>query len=594
MLTQTTDQQETNAPAPPAAKKNQADTAPPRGMQTATLEGTFRAFATGAVIAGAFAVMSIYLGLRVGFSVNLSIPAALLSVAFWRAAGVGLRGMQPFGMLEANIAQTSASAGSSVAGAGLVAAIPAYLLLESATLDFVQLSLWVFTVCLVGLLAAALVREQYIANEELPFVVGVASAETLKELYASGTNAMRRVWVMVTSAVVAAVGTLPTISQLGLSIPAKFVLPGSIAGVNLATLRWELAAQPLLIGLGGLIGLRISVSIFLGAIIATALSIQHELHRDPFLTYDWLTWTGAAMIVAASLTALVFSWRSIQASIIGIGRLSGSKPSVIVGIATIALLAVALQVTLFGIAIWLAALAILFAMILAFVAGRIAGEVGIVPSAPLAKVSQISFGAIDPANVATNTMAAGMAAGAASQGADLLNDLKCGEIVGATRARQFVAQLVGCAIGTLAGCAFFIYALPAPAEIVSSDSGFEAIGVKLISRVATFFRDGTSALPAGIQSWLFGLAIAAAVLAIIEKLAPRKIRDFVPSAASVGFGVIFGPGIALLILLGALTAAAAKKLAPTWSKNYLTVACTGLIIGGIMMEIVRLILKSET
>ena len=82
---------------------------------------TFRAVALAIVLAMILAAANTYLGLFAGMTIASAIPAAVVSMAVLRALGGG-------GILENNIVQTGASAGSSIAS-GVIFTIPALVIL---------------------------------------------------------------------------------------------------------------------------------------------------------------------------------------------------------------------------------------------------------------------------------------------------------------------------------------------------------------------------------------------------------------------------------------------------------------------------------
>src|SRR5262245_36548423 len=84
-------------------------------------EFTLRAIAAGVALGMVFGAANAYLGLRVGLTVSASIPAAVMTVALFRA--LRLRAT----ILEANLSQTIASASTSLAS-GTIFTIPALFL----------------------------------------------------------------------------------------------------------------------------------------------------------------------------------------------------------------------------------------------------------------------------------------------------------------------------------------------------------------------------------------------------------------------------------------------------------------------------------
>ena len=82
---------------------------------------TFRAVLLSVILAVVLAAANTYLGLFAGLTIATAIPAAVVSMAVLRLLGGGT-------ILENNIVQTGASAGSSIA-AGVIFTIPALIIL---------------------------------------------------------------------------------------------------------------------------------------------------------------------------------------------------------------------------------------------------------------------------------------------------------------------------------------------------------------------------------------------------------------------------------------------------------------------------------
>jgi len=85
---------------------------------------SFKAVFLGALFGVIFGAANAYLGLRVGLTISTSIPLAVISVAVFRALSP-LLGKST--ILDANIAQTTGSASSSLAS-GIIFTIPALFL----------------------------------------------------------------------------------------------------------------------------------------------------------------------------------------------------------------------------------------------------------------------------------------------------------------------------------------------------------------------------------------------------------------------------------------------------------------------------------
>ena len=124
-----------------------------------------------AVIMGA---ANVYLGLKVGMTVSASIPAAVVSMLLLRV----LLGRQS--VLEANQAQTAASAGGSLA-AGIIFTMPALVLVGVwHEFDLVLTTLVALAGGLLGIVLMIPMRRVFVTAGSLPFPESVACAAVLR------------------------------------------------------------------------------------------------------------------------------------------------------------------------------------------------------------------------------------------------------------------------------------------------------------------------------------------------------------------------------------------------------------------------------
>lgn len=562
---------------------------------------TLRAVLTGALMGAGLSLCNIYLGLKIGWGMNMSVTAALLAFGFWQVA-VRLFKLPSFGVLENNINQTGASAGASISSAGLVAPIPALALLTGQTLSWPQLSVWVLSVGLVGVVAAIAVRKQLLVDGGLVFPGGVATGETLKEMYAHGQDAIDRVRMLLGGAAAGAMSKLANILWHPPHIVAPVTLGagGKVAtGYTLANLTFSLEPSLLMVATGGIIGLRASISMVLGAVLAWLVLGPMALEQgwmapgpvDPragwFSTgVKWLLWPGVTMMVVASLTSFAFSAKSLVATVQGMRSGSKAAPDltdvsrpVLLGALLVVLVAsTTLQVALFDIKPWLAALGVLLSLLLAVVAGRVSGETGVTPVGAMGKVTQLTFGVLDPSNAASNLMAANVTGGAASQCADLLHDIKSGQILGSYPKHQYVAQAGGVLGGSLVGSAAYLVLIPDPKNQLLTDE-WAAPAVATWKAVAEVFQQGISAMPPMALEAMGIAAVVAIVLTLVEKLAPKKITRFVPSPVSLGLAFTIQGYTVLAFLFGAALMEISRKVAPEKTEKYGIVLCAGIIAG---------------
>ena len=165
-----------------------------------------------ATLAMVLAAANTYLGLFAGLTIASAIPAAVVSMAVLRVLGGST-------ILENNIVQTGASAGSSIA-AGVIFTIPALIILGYWQ-DF-QYS-WVLAIAglggLLGVLFSVPLRRSMIVEDPLPFPEGKAAAEVLK----AGENPGPGLKILGVSAVLGALVKLVDESALS-ALAAKEIL----------------------------------------------------------------------------------------------------------------------------------------------------------------------------------------------------------------------------------------------------------------------------------------------------------------------------------------------------------------------------------
>ena len=590
---------------------------PPTDATTPQL--TFRAVGTGMLFGGLLSLCNIYLGLKIGWGMNMSITAALLGFGFWQVSTRAFK-LRKFGLLENNINQTAASAGASISSAGLVAPIPALTMLTGRTLSFMELSIWVLSVALVGVVVAVGLRKQMLVVDNLPFPGGVATGQTLKEIYAKGAEAMARVRMLLAGMVAGALGKLAEV----LKLVSKVAFPGSLSttsggvmagkghtAISMKNLGFALDPSIMMVAVGAIIGMRAAASMMLGAVIAWLVVAPEVMElgwaspgeADPGAMWfgplvKWMLWPGVAMMVTASLTSFAFSGKAILNAFRRTGDTTEDPHDVprklhLIAIAVVSAISVVLQVWLFDIGIGLAIFGVLLTFVLAIVAGRVSGETGVTPVGAMGKVTQLSFGVIDPGNAASNLMAANVTGGAASQCADLLHDLKSGLMVGSVPRYQIISQACGVVSGAFMGSAAYLVLIPDPKNQLLTDE-WAAPAVAQWKAVAEVFQQGLEAMPQGaIEAMAVG-AVAGIVLSILEKTLPKKLATWVPSPVSIGLAFAIPAYYAFSFFLGAVIYEVAKKVSDSWTKRFAIVLAAGIMAGESLMGVADAIYKMVT
>jgi putative OPT family oligopeptide transporter len=577
---------------------------------------TLRALATGMLLGAVLSLCNIYTGLKIGWGTNMSITAVLLAYAVWLVPSK-LFGRQPFGILENNLNQAAASAGAAISSSGLVAAIPALTMLTGKTLAWHWLVVWTFSVSAVGVVVAVAMRRQMLLVDKLPFPFGIATGETLREMYARGREAVTRVLVLLGAGVVAAVTkTVQELIELKpWGVPGAISATGVLAQkkvgmITLKNLGFAFEPSLLFLGVGALIGIRAGVSLLIGVVVGWGLLAPMALERGwaaPGKPDDiwfgpvvqWLLWPGVALMVTASLTSFALSGRSVIAALRGArgagtdateSREEVSRRTLARALCVVLVLTVVCQIALFGIRWWVAILAMLLTFVLAIVAGRVTGETGITPVGPMGKVTQLTFGLVAPGDPTANLMAANVTGGAASQCGDLLVDLKTGTMLGAWPRFQAWSQACGVFAGALTGSAAYLLLIPDPAGMLLKPD-WPAPAVAQWKAVAEVFQKGLAGIPPGALHAMTIAAAAGVAFALAAHFAPPRLKPWIPGATSVGLAMVVPAYYSIAMFVGALLAALVARVWPSWSARFVAVVASGVIAGESLAGVVFAVKK---
>ena len=218
------------------------------------------AVAMGALLGLVFAASSTYLGLKIGLTVSASIPVAVLSITLFRWLKLGGT------ILENNIAQTTGSAGESLA-AGVAFTLPS-LLIMGFEVELVRILLVALLGGLIGVLMMIPLRHGLIVKEhgKLAYPEGTACADVLIVGEKGGTEAKR---VFLGFFVGLGYAFLNLINKLWLDT-AMFK---DVVGEKLkkATLAFEVS--PPMLGVGYIIGPKVSANMLAGGLLAWVVLI---------------------------------------------------------------------------------------------------------------------------------------------------------------------------------------------------------------------------------------------------------------------------------------------------------------------------------
>jgi uncharacterized oligopeptide transporter (OPT) family protein len=550
---------------------------------------TVRALLTGVVLGGILSASNLYIGLKIGWSFGMGLTTAVVGFALWAAIRRTLPSLTPFGILENNVSQTAASAAAYMSSAGLVSSIPAMTMLRRdgiggiPELGIVAVMAWMLAISLLGVVVAVPLKRNLINAEQLRFPSGVVTAETMKTMHAAGRESLQKARALFGAAGVAGVLKLVVESKRGpfAALPEVVALPRMLAGQPLSAWSLGLNTSLLLYGAGAIIGLKVGVSLLVGALVTYAgigpwllgigaLQIAPpEVARDPaawlafqrsaeavhaipvrspellhvVLRSKWTVWPGTALMVSASLVAFALRWKTIARAFSGLSaglrRKNGDDPLADVevpgswfgiGLVGCAIACVVMQKVWFGVPILEGTVSVVAAFFLSVVAARATGETGITPIGAMGKITQLLFGVLVPGNAAANLMTATVTAGAASHSADLLTEVKSGYLLGASPRKQFWAQIVGVFAGTLV-CVPIYFLIAKPERLGTELAAPAAVAW---ASVAKLLKDGWRNLP---MLSLAAIAVASAIgvaIALLEEVGARTHAANAARAASRG------------------------------------------------------------
>jgi putative OPT family oligopeptide transporter len=559
-------------------------------------EFTARAVITGVVAGVLFGCANAYLGLRVGLTVSTSIPIAVLTVFAFRKLMRAREGI----LLEANLAQTVGSASSSLAS-GTIFTIPALFLWGLAP-PLWQVAMLALMGGLLGIAAMIPLRRLLIVRsaDELPYPEGTACAEVLRATTTAGGGGR---WIFIGLALGAAV-------KLALG---GFGLAGDDLTLHLAVPpKAELALEvgPALLGVGYILGYRQSSIMVSGSLISALVLIPlvalvggglsaplfpettrtiHDMSAGQIWS-RYVRYIGAGAVAAAGIVTVARALPTMYASLMAVVKGLRASPGEDQGPASVprtdrdlpgwVVLAVPALVVVTLAAVpgifagdmtfpqrLVAALGVgIFGVAFVVVSSRIVGLIGVSsnPTSGMALVTLLGTSLVfvllgwrDVSAQAAILTVGTVVCVAASKAGDISQDLKTGQLVGATPARQQLGQLISAAVAcwAVAGAVLALHRaygfgsseLPAPqATLMKTVIEGVLAGSLPWGLVGTGAALGLSAILAGLP----GLSFAIGIYLPLGSLTPifigglvRRIVERSPSVKDGGPGVLAASGM---------------------------------------------------
>ncbi|WP_458232449.1 OPT family oligopeptide transporter [Roseateles sp. P5_E8] len=615
---------------------------------------TLRSGLTGFLLGGILSATGLYIGAKTGISLGVGLTSVILAFALFRALHAG-GWAQDYTILENNCTQSIATAAGYVTTA-LISSLPAYMLVSGVIPPWWQLMIWMVVVSTIGVLIAFPLKRRFINEDQAPFPEGRACGVVLDSLYnGRGDEGVFKAkllgWVSAGAALYQAVvsdGWMKLVQfkllmldkWAGLAEPwhlherlddyyyawigkADALIP-SILGTSFKTLGLRLTLDVAVIGVGGLMGLAIAGSCFLGAfinfVVLAPLMIQMgdivprlgangvlvPLSRVEIVN-QWSLWWGVTMMVVGALVGLLakpeifkglFKKRAAKPADAGTDLLKDIEVPLwvsYVGVPVFGMLGAYVTHLFFGVPLWMAVISLPLIFVLSIICTNSMALTSWTPTGALSKITQFTMGALDRSNPASNLLPAGMTAEIASNAANLLSDIKPGYMLGGKPRHQAIGHLIGNIAGVLVCVPLFFLLFLQPdasglrttAGIVSDQFGFPA--ALQWKGVADIIAKGLKSLPV---SALVSMAVAAIAAVAMEVARIKSKGRFQLSAVATGLGVVLPPEAVIGMFVGAVIfwVMGRKHKAPGTKSHRIWVEgmepiCAGLISGAALMGI---------
>ena len=546
---------------------------------------TIRAVLLSIALAMILAAANTYLGLFAGMTIASAIPAAVVSMAVLRIFNGG-------GILENNIVQTGASAGSSIAS-GVIFTIPALVILGFWQ-DFHYS--WVLAIAglggILGVLFSVPLRRALIVEQNLAFPEGQAAAEVLK----AGENPAQGIKILGISALGGGFAKLAAAS--GLRLIPDTATAATFLGPYIAYFGTNLS--PALLGVGYIVGLNIGIVVLIGAMISWNIAIPiyaaHFLQANNELAHSalglnagelagfiWskqIRYLGVGAMLVGGIWALISLRKSLVSGVrsgLAAARASADGAMVahteqdmpmkwvLAGIVLFALpLWVLYQIIVDSVAVSLPMTLImliagfLFCSVSAYMAGLVGSSNNPVSGITIATIlfSAIVLLALMGRESAVGPVAAIMIGAvvccAACIAGDNLQDLKCGYIIGATPWRQQVML----AIGAVSSALVMAPVLNLLAAAYGIGEHTAAHPKSLLAPQATLMASVAKGMFGGSLPWdmvIIG-GLIGVVIIIIDEILKNKNSSFRAPVLAVAVGIYLPLELMTPIFLGGLLA----------------------------------------
>jgi putative OPT family oligopeptide transporter len=590
-------------------------------------ELTIRSIILGGLITVLFTAANVYLGLRAGLTFATSIPAAVISMAV-------LRFFTGSTIQENNIVQTIASSAGTLSA--IVFVLPGLVMVGWWTGFPYWLSMAVIAVGgILGVMYSVPLRRALVTGSTLPYPEGVAAAEVLKVgAGVGGAEENRRGLAAMIFGAIAGAG-YPLLAKMRLV--AEEATETLRIGTGATTLSAGLSLA--YVGVGHLVGLAVGLAMLAGIIIGFIVLLPIYTAGGPpagielgdfvgTVFRDKVRFVGAGAIGVAAIWTLLKVIGPIFRGIIAAlaanrARRAGGNESlditerdlpitIVGGVIILSMIPIGLLLAAFASTNPIAAnpaatltvslIYILIAgVVIAAVCGYMAGLIG-ASNSPISGVGILSvigialllamlFPGVDAdltkSLVAFALFVTALIFGIATISNDNLQDLKTGQLVGATPWRQQLSLVFGVIFGAAV--------IPPVLNLLNTTFGFvgapgagpnalAAPQAALISAIAE------GVLGATLDWYLIGIGAAIGVAAVIADEALRTTKRASLPPLAVGMGIYLPVGVTALIVVGAVLGHfydrwAVRQADPKFASRMGVLGATGLIVGDSLFNV---------
>ena len=586
-----------------------------------------RSAITGMLIGGILSLTNLYVGIKTGWTLGVGITSVIVSFAAFRLISRLNLGKE-MSILENNAMQSIATSAGYMT-MPLVSVFPAYMLITGTVIPMERAMVWMILLSILGVLYAFPLKKRFINEEQMPFPEGYAAGVVLQNLHSDegGKDGVFKAKILGAGAGLSALmetirnqSVMTSLKLKFLAIPEywdeilyRFFTP-ALQGIPLKDLTVRLDTSIVMMGTGGIMGVKVGASMVVGALINYCVLAPNLIREGiiPAANFKsitmWGLWFGAMMMTTSSLYAF-FSKPSLLLKSFQkfLPAKSGkiAKKDVLadielplwislVGVPIVGGIMVYLGHAWFDFGIFEGIIAIPLTFVFSLIAVTSTGLTSITPLGALGKLTQLTYSVISPGSAATNLMAAGINSEVSSNASNLLADIKPGYMLGAKPRQQAIGHLLGIFAGA-------IVAVPVYYAIFNGNIGmFTSDQLPMPS--ATVYRAVAEALTKGLgvlhPSARMAAIVGAVLGVVLEWINIRMKGKFPISPMGIGLAFVLHFSDSMAMGIGSFLVWFAARKLKTGTKSHKVFVensetlCAGVIAGGSIIGIILIILET--